>query len=89
MEYLKREKGIKKEDFLIFDAMRQCAQCLGRVIRNKNDYGIMILADKRYQRRDKRDKLPNWISNQIDDNYLNLTVDMANYIAKDYFKKMA
>ena len=26
--------------------MRQCAQCVGRVIRGKNDYGLMIFADK-------------------------------------------
>lgn len=46
LEYLLKEKGIKQSDFLIFDAMRQCAQCVGRVIRGKNDYGLMILADK-------------------------------------------
>ena len=46
MEYLKKEKGIHEADFLKFDAMRQSAQCLGRVIRRKNDYGLMILADK-------------------------------------------
>lgn len=46
LEYLLKEKGIKQSDFLIFDAMRQCAQCVGRVIRGKNDYGLMIFADK-------------------------------------------
>ena len=46
MEYLLKEKGIKQSDFLVFDAMRQCAQCVGRVIRGKNDYGLMIFADK-------------------------------------------
>lgn len=28
---------------------RQAAQCVGRVIRSKADYGMMIFADKRYQ----------------------------------------
>ena len=37
---------------------RQAAQCVGRVIRSKADYGLMVFADKRYQRHDKRDKLP-------------------------------
>lgn len=27
---------------------RQAAQCVGRVIRSKADYGMMIFADKRY-----------------------------------------
>jgi DNA excision repair protein ERCC-2 len=89
MNYLKNHKGIPKEDFLIFDAMRQCAQCLGRVIRNKNDYGLMVLADKRYSRNDKKDKLPSWIKQAIDPAYTNLTIDMANYIARDFFKQMA
>lgn len=46
LEYLAKEKGIKESDFLIFDAVRQTAQCLGRVIRGKGDYGLMILADR-------------------------------------------
>lgn len=29
------------------DAQRQAAQCVGRVIRSKADYGMMIFADKR------------------------------------------
>ena len=37
---------IRENDFLTFDAMRQAAQCVGRVIRGKTDYGMMIFADK-------------------------------------------
>lgn len=29
------------------DVQRQAAQCVGRVIRSKADYGMMIFADKR------------------------------------------
>ena len=45
LEYLRENYNIREVDYLTFDAMRQAAQCLGRVIRNKNDYGLMILAD--------------------------------------------
>ncbi|CAN0532417.1 unnamed protein product, partial [Laminaria digitata] len=45
---------IREGDFLTFDAIRQCAQCIGRVIRSKTDYGLVILADSRYNRHDKR-----------------------------------
>ena len=31
------------------------------MLRGKTDYGIMILADKRFSRNDKRGKLPKWI----------------------------
>ncbi len=37
---------IRENDFLTFDAMRQAAQCVGRVLRGKTDYGLMIFADK-------------------------------------------
>ncbi len=30
---------IKENDYLTFDAIRQAAQCVGRVIRSKADYG--------------------------------------------------
>lgn len=39
--------GIDETEFLTFDAVRQAAQCAGRVIRGKCDYGLVLLADKR------------------------------------------
>ena len=50
-----------KEDFLNFDALWQASQCVGRVIRSKTDYGLMIFADSRYNWHEKRSKLPKWI----------------------------
>ena len=35
---------IKESDFLAFDAVRQAAQCVGRVIRSKADYGMMVVS---------------------------------------------
>jgi DNA excision repair protein ERCC-2 len=61
MEFAEENFGISQKDFITFDAMRQCSQCLGRVIRSKDDWGLMILADKRYSKNDKHTKLPNWI----------------------------
>lgn len=47
LEYLQQTFQIKDQDFLAFDAVRQASQCVGRVIRSKADYGMMIFADKR------------------------------------------
>ncbi len=44
LEYLRETFQIKESDFLAFDAVRQAAQCVGRVIRSKADYGLMIFA---------------------------------------------
>ncbi|KAI3435700.1 hypothetical protein D9Q98_001758 [Chlorella vulgaris] len=89
LEYLRETFQIKENDYLAFDAVRQAAQCVGRVIRSKADYGLMVLADKRYQRHDKRDKLPAWITQHLKDSHLNLSTDMLLCIARDFMRSMA
>ena len=42
LEYLRETFQIKESDYLAFDAVRQSAQCVGRVIRSKADYGMMV-----------------------------------------------
>ena len=37
---------IRENDFLTFDAVRHASQCVGRAMRGKTDYGIMVFADK-------------------------------------------
>ena len=59
-------KQIKdKNEFFEFDTMRQCSQCLGRVMRRKTDYGMMILADQRFNKYSRYEKLPKWIENLV------------------------
>lgn len=89
LEYLRDTFQIKENDFLTFDAVRQAAQCVGRVIRSKSDYGMMIFADKRYNRHDKRSKLPGWILSFLKEAHLNLSTDMALHIAREFLRKMA
>ncbi|KAI3975759.1 hypothetical protein MKX01_023185 [Papaver californicum] len=88
LEYLRETFQIKEGDFLTFDALRQAAQCVGRVIRSKADYGMMIFADKRYSRHDKRSKLPGWILSHLREAHLNLSTDMALHIAREFLRKM-
>jgi hypothetical protein len=64
-------------------------QCLGRVIRSKTDYGIMILADQRYARADKRSKMPAWIRQYTAETHVNLSTDMAVTHAKEFLSKMS
>uniref|UniRef100_M3ZP14 DNA 5'-3' helicase n=1 Tax=Xiphophorus maculatus TaxID=8083 RepID=M3ZP14_XIPMA len=89
LEYLRDQFQIRENDFLTFDAMRHAAQCVGRAIRGKTDYGLMIFADKRYARSDKRGKLPRWIQEHINDGSLNLTVDEAVQLSKHFLRQMA
>uniref|UniRef100_A0A3B3Z6K7 General transcription and DNA repair factor IIH helicase subunit XPD n=1 Tax=Periophthalmus magnuspinnatus TaxID=409849 RepID=A0A3B3Z6K7_9GOBI len=89
LEYLRDHFQIRENDFLTFDAMRHAAQCVGRAIRGKTDYGLMIFADKRYARADKRGKLPRWIQEHISEGSLNLTVDETVQLAKHFLRQMA
>lgn len=68
--------------------MRQAAQCVGRIIRSKTDYGIVILADKRFNRPDKRAKFPPWITSFIRTSSLNLSTDVAVEQIKVFLKIM-
>lgn len=89
MEFAEETFGIKQKDFITFDAMRQCSQCLGRVIRSKEDWGLMILADRRYAKNDKHTKLPNWIRKMLRAQDMNCQTDVALAIARQYYKDVA
>ncbi|RKP07597.1 hypothetical protein THASP1DRAFT_30592 [Thamnocephalis sphaerospora] len=89
LEYLRNNYRIRENDFLTFDAMRHAAQCVGRVLRGKTDYGLMVFADKRFGLSDKRSKLPKWINQYLADATINLSTDMALGIAKKFLRTMA
>ena len=46
MTRLSAARQIRENDFLTFDAVRHASQCVGRAMRGKTDYGIMVFADK-------------------------------------------
>lgn len=48
-----------------------------------------VFADKRYQRHDKRDKLPGWITSHLKEAHLNLSTDMLMHIAREFMRSMA
>ena len=87
LEFMRDHFQIRENDFLSFDAMRHAAQCLGRVLRGKDDYGIMVLADKRFAR--KKNQLPKWISQALNDADNNLSTDMALATAKEFLRSLA
>ncbi|KAG6452027.1 hypothetical protein O3G_MSEX007456 [Manduca sexta] len=89
LDYLRDQFQIRENDFLTFDAMRHAAQCVGRALRGKTDYGIMIFADKRFSRADKRSKLPRWIQEHLKDSFCNLSTEEAVQICKRWLRQMA
>lgn len=89
LAFLREKHKIQENDFLSFDAMRMAAQCVGRVLRGKADYGVMILADKRYNRYDKRGKLPKWINQFITEDRLNMSTDEATSHIRMFLKQIS
>ncbi|KAJ5053984.1 uncharacterized protein L3040_000272 [Drepanopeziza brunnea f. sp. 'multigermtubi'] len=87
LEFLRETYRIRENDFLSFDAMRHAAQCLGRVLRGKDDYGIMVLADRRFLK--KRNQLPKWIDDAMHEAEVNLSTDTAVGTAKKFLRGMA
>lgn len=87
LQFLRENYDIMENDFLSFDAMRHAAQCLGRVLRGKDDYGVMVLADKRFAK--KKNQLPKWISQYLAEGDGNMSTDMAVGAAKRFLRSMA
>ena len=87
LEFMRDHFQIKENDFLSFDAMRHAAQCLGRVLRGKDDYGIMVLADRRFAR--KKNQLSKWSAQALSDSDTNLSTDMALATAKKFLRSLA
>lgn len=84
--------------------MRNAAQCVGRVLRGKTDWGLMVFADKvrlyfennhglthrqRFARADKRAKLPRWINQYITEVASNLSTDMALTLSKLFMRTIS
>ncbi|KAN0123860.1 DNA repair helicase [Russula decolorans] len=89
LEYLRDAYRIRESEFLGFDAIRNAAQCVGRALRGKTDWGLMVFADKRFARADKRAKLPRWINQYITETAANLSTDMALTLSKLFMRTIS
>uniref|UniRef100_A0AC34QE46 ATP-dependent helicase C-terminal domain-containing protein n=1 Tax=Panagrolaimus sp. JU765 TaxID=591449 RepID=A0AC34QE46_9BILA len=88
LEYLRDEFDIRENDFLTFDAMRHAAQCVGRAIRGKTDYGVLVFADRRFGKLDKRTKLPRWIQEHISPGSYNMSIEEGVHKIRRWFPYM-
>ena len=87
LEYIQTRFDIREQDYLTFDAVRQVSKCFGRVIRSKTDYGVLIFADSRFHRTDKRTKLPQWILGFLGESQQDLTTDSAVAQIKSFLRQ--
>lgn len=69
LAFMQENQQINQTEYLNFDAIRQAAQCVGRVIRSKSDYSVMVFADSRYGVPSRQGKLPEWIKRCVSQDY--------------------
>lgn len=70
----------------LFESISNFVNC---VYSGKTDYGIMIFADKRFSRQDKRSRLPKWIQEHLTDSNVNLSTEEAMQTARRWLRQMA
>ncbi|KAH9048101.1 DNA repair helicase [Lactarius hengduanensis] len=80
LEYLRDAYRIRESEFLGFDCDSK---------RGPTDWGLMIFADKRFARADKRAKLPRWINQYITETAANLSTDMALTLSKLFMRTIS
>ena len=54
--------GIGGAEWYNLEAFRALNQAIGRVIRHKNDFGAVILLDKRFAQEGNASRLPKWLN---------------------------
>jgi hypothetical protein len=89
LDYLRSKHGIHENEFLAFDALRQTSQCIGRVIRSKTDYGVIILADERYAKPTKKNKLPPWVTKFFTSDTVNIHTGTAVNLTRNFLIQSA
>jgi DNA excision repair protein ERCC-2 len=88
-EFVESKYGVEKNDFILFDAMRAACQCVGRLLRSKNDYGIVVMADRRYARPKAYSQLPHWIKQFVTPGRIGVTIDEATEQTRHFLVQMA
>lgn len=88
LAFLSANNELSENEYLNYDAMKHTNQCVGRIITSKHDYGMVILADKRFLKPEKKSNMSLLIQNHLSESSENLSVDKGILSATDFFKEM-
>jgi DNA excision repair protein ERCC-2 len=94
IKYLKEKidkESVKESDLVIYDSIRQSVQLITSVFKSKDDYGVLVLADRRYGE-DKLDRLPKWLQDILKSgdkkSKIGITSDRVLIKATAFFKQI-
>ena len=88
LRWMRETENINESDWLQFDACRHASQCLGRAIRGKDDYAMLVMADKRFSRNDRLKKMPSWLTSRIEPSMKDMSIDECTREARVHMKSM-
>ena len=73
-------------DWYNLEAFRALNQAIGRVIRHKNDFGAVILLDKRFAYEGNASKLPRWLSKAtVEPNFRKGMANLARFFHQNKY----
>ena len=84
-----RDAEVEPATYLTFDAMRLAVGCAARSVRDQRDYGVFVLADKRFGKPDKQRLAPAWLRELMGEAVLNLSTDDAVNRARLFLRHKA
>lgn len=88
LRWMREAENINESEWLLFDACRHASQCLGRAIRGKDDYAMLVMADKRFSRSDRLKKMPSWLTSKIEVSMKDMSIDECVREARNHMKVM-
>ena len=79
---------LSDDDWYKYEAVRSVNQSIGRVIRHHKDYGVLVLADERFDK--IKSLLPKWVTNnqQIVQRYApKFSTTLDHFLGKEEHKE--
>jgi len=77
LDYLRTTADIDTATYLTFDALRLALGCAARSVRDRRDYGVLVLADRRFGKADKQALAPAWLRDLMKPEVLSLSTEGA------------
>lgn len=78
-------RGINPADWKWKNAFVGVNQSIGRVMRHKDDFGVVVLCDMRLEKENNRERLPEWVKNAQKGKERGIEVDLKMFF--DGFEK--
>lgn len=77
---------ISGDEWYVLDSIRAINQCIGRIIRHKNDYGAIFLCDNRFKEPRNQKDISGWIRHRLRNSNPTETFDSMRQNMSQFFE---